>query len=407
MDLNYGTEYEAFSEEVDTFLAENWNPETNQGTPTTERIKEFRVKAIAAGYLARSIPTQYGGSGQALDLIKNAIISERFRAVGAPEDPADLGFALLIPTLLEVGEEWQKEQFIPPTVRGEIRWCQGYSEPGSGSDLASLQTRGELVGDEWVINGQKIWTSTAEVCDYIFCLVRTEPEHAKHAGISYLLVDMHQPGVEVRPLKQMTGNSGFNEVFFTDAKTPKGWIVGERGEGWRVTKATLKHERSGLREIGDATAMLAPLVTLAKNRTLNGRPATDQPEVRQKIAEIEGGMLANACALRFRASKVLKGQDPGRIALMAKLNRTDSYQEVVKLAIELVGDDALLLGGAEESISLGFEAPVCPTESAEWVSGFMGSLGFVSAGGSSNIQRNLIAEYGLGLPRDLAAQRSK
>jgi alkylation response protein AidB-like acyl-CoA dehydrogenase len=407
MDLSYGAEYEAFGDEVRAFVEANWKPGADERTPEAEQIAEFRMKAIAAGYLARSIPKQYGGSGQELDLIKNAVISEEFRKAGAPEDPADLGFGLLVPTLLEVGEEWQKEKFIPPTVRGEIRWCQGYSEPGAGSDLASLQTRGELVGDEWVINGQKIWTSTAEVCDYIFCLVRTEPDQAKHAGISYLLVDMHQPGVEVRPLKQMTGNLGFNEVFFTDAKTPKDWIVGERGGGWRVTRATLKHERSGLRDIGDATAMLEPLVTLAKTRTKDGRPAIEQPEVRQKIAELEGAMLANAYALRFRASKVLKGQDPGRIALMAKLNRTDSYQEVVKLAIDLVGDDALLLGAAEEAVSLGFEAPTCPAESDEWVSGFMGSLGFVSAGGTSNIQRNLIAEHGLGLPRDSAAQRSK
>jgi len=409
MDLSLGAEYDAFREEVRGFLKENWPPRGPDETLSeTEQVGRFRAKAIDAGYLARSIPKKYGGSGQPLDLVKSAAIEDAFRSAGAPEDPADLGYALLIPTLLECGEEWQKEKFIPPTVRGEIRWCQGYSEPGAGSDLASVQTRGEVVGDEWVINGQKIWTSTAEVADYIFCLVRTEPEQAKHAGISYLLIDMHQPGIEVRPLKQMTGLTGFNEVFFTDAKTPKDWIIGERGGGWKVSRSTLKHERSGLRDIGDATAMLEPLVSLVKNSTKDGRPAIEHPEVRQKLAELEGSMLASAYSLQYRASKVLKGENPGRIALMAKLIRTDSYQEVVKLALDLVGDDALLMGGAQsEAISMGFEPPDRPTESAEWVAGFMGSLGFVSAGGTSNVQRNLIAEHGLGLPRDLAAQRSK
>jgi len=408
MDLSYGAEYEDFREEVRAFLAANWAEQVaDDGVPEEERIKQFRAKAVAAGYLSRAIPRKYGGSEQALDLIKNAVISEEFRWAGAPEDPSDLGYALLLPTLLECGEEWQKEKFIPPTLRGEIRWCQGYSEPGAGSDLASLQTRAELMGDEWVINGQKIWTSTAEHADYMFGLIRTEPDQSKHAGISYLLIDMHQPGVEVRPLKQMTGNDGFNEVFLTDARTPRDWIVGKRGEGWKVSRATLKHERSGLRDIGDATTMLAPLVALAKNSVKDGRPALEHPEVRQKLAEIEGTMLASAYSLYHRASRSLKGENPGRIQLMAKLIRTDIYQDVTKLAIELVGDDALLMGAADEGISLGFLPPEHPSESGEWVAGFMGSLGGVSAGGSSNIQRNVIAEHGLGLPRDLAAQRSK
>ena len=236
MDLSYGEEYEAFRKEVQAFLADHWPPKGKAADlPQNEQVDHFREAAIAAGYLAPAKPRKYGGSEQAPDALKASVIGEEFRKRKAPMDPLGLGVGLLVPTLLEKGTEWQKEKFVRATMHGHIRWCQGYSEPGSGSDLASLQTRGELVGDEWVINGQKIWTSGAQFADYCFCLVRTEPEESKHAGISYLLIDMHQPGVEVRPLRQMTGHSGFNEVFFTDARTPKDWIVGERGEGWIVS----------------------------------------------------------------------------------------------------------------------------------------------------------------------------
>jgi alkylation response protein AidB-like acyl-CoA dehydrogenase len=367
----------------------------------------FRRKAIDAGYLARAIPREYGGSEQEHDPIKAALIKEEFQRVGAPEDPSNIGVGLLVPTLLECGEEWQKQKFIEPTMLGQMIWCQGYSEPGAGSDLASLRTRGDLVGDEWVINGQKIWTSMTTPADYMFALVRTEPDQPRHKGISYLLIDMRQPGIDVRPLKMMTGLKGFNEVFFEDARTPRDWIVGARGDGWKVSRATLKHERSGLFLLNDATNMLDGLLDLARTRSRNGKPAIEDLEVRQRLASLEAAMMANGFSLSFRASKGLKGQNPGRIQLMEKLIRTDIYEDVVKLAIELVGDDALLLGDASEEVSLGFASPKHPSESAEWVSGFMGSLGGVSAGGSSNIQRNLIAEHGLGLPRDLAAQKNR
>jgi len=406
LDTGYGEQYEAFRKEVKAFLAENWSPQDkNAEASKSEQKREFCAKAIDAGYLLRSIPRKYGGSEQELDVTKNTVISEEFSKAKAPRNPRDIGFSLLVPTLLECGENWLKEKFVPPTVSGEIRWCQGYSEPGAGSDLASVQTRAELDGDEWVINGQKIWTSTDKNADYMFALVRTEPDLRKHDGISYLLINMNQPGIDVRPLKQMTGNAGFSEVFLTDARTPKDWIVGKRGEGWKISRTTLKHERSAVR--GNATAMLGPLVALVKNSTIDGRPALEHPLVRQKLAEIEGSMLASECALHYRGTKALKGENPGRIALMSKLIGTDIFQEVVKLAIDVVGDDALLAGRALEGVSLGFQLPRNPAETAEWVSGFMGSLGAVSAGGSSNIQRNVIAERGLGLPRDAAAHGSK
>ncbi len=402
MDLSYGEAYEAFRKEVQAFLAENWPPRAEAAElPRKDQVDRFRDRAVDAGYLARSIPRKYGGSEQPPDALRASVIGEEFRKLRAPMDPVGLGVGLLVPTLLERGTDWQKEKFIRPTLRGHIRWCQGYSEPGSGSDLASLQTKGKLAGDEWVINGQKIWTSGAQIADYCFCLVRTEPEQPKHAGISYMLIDMHQPGVEVRPLRQMTGHSGFNEVFFTDARTPKDWIVGERGEGWLVSRTTLKHERSGLMNVGQATGQLPALVKLARRSLRDGRPAVEDPEVRQKLAEIEGYMKANEYALYYRATRGRKGRDAGRIQLMAKLIRSEITQEVAKLAMELIGDDGLLAGGGE----LGMRER--PSDNRGWVSSYMGSLGGAIAAGSSNIQRNVIGERGLGLPRDWAAQRSK
>ena len=222
MDLRYGAEYEAYRAEVKAWLSESWplkGDEAKQGL--AEQATLFRKRAIAAGYLARSIPKAYGGSEQAGDPLRAAVIREEFMRVRAPMDPPGIGTMMLVPTLLEKGAEWQKQKWVPGTILGEIQWCQGYSEPGSGSDLASLKTRGELVGDEWLINGQKIWTSSAKTADFMFCLVRTEPEASKHAGISYLLIDMKQPGIDVRPLKQMTGSADFNEVSLTDVRTPK------------------------------------------------------------------------------------------------------------------------------------------------------------------------------------------
>ncbi len=404
MDLSYGPEYEPFRKEVKAFLSANWPPK-DSSQPREDAVQEFRDKATDAGYLSRSIPKKYGGSEQEPDVLEAAIIREEFRAVRAPGEVAGLGVGLLVPTLLERGAEWQKEKFIKPTIRGQIRWCQGYSEPGSGSDLASLQTKAEIVGDEWVINGQKIWTSGAQVADYCFCLTRTEPGESKHGGISYLLIPMKQDGVEVRPLKQMTGNSGFNEVFFTNAKTPADWIVGKRGEGWLVSRTTLKHERNGLLNTDQADAQMTRLVELARRTRVRGRPAIEDAEVRQKLVRIEGYMKAHKYSLFRRVTKAGKGQEGGRIDLMSKLIRTDINHLVSKLSLDLVGDDGLLAPRTGQQMAA--YDPQGPTDNSGWVASYMGSLGGAIAAGSSNIQRNVIGERGLGLPRDWAASSHK
>jgi alkylation response protein AidB-like acyl-CoA dehydrogenase len=399
MDLRYSEQYEAFRDEVRAFLGEHWPAKGKEASLSREeQVLRFRTRAIEAGYLARAIPRRYGGSEQSPDVFRATIIREEFRRVRAPGDMPGIGPSMLVPTLLERGEEWQREKFVGPTIRGEIIWCQGYSEPGSGSDLASLQTRAELVGDEWVINGQKIWTSGAQVADYMFVLCRTEPEAGKHAGISYLLLSMKQPGIEVTPLRQMTGGSTFNQVFFTDARTPKDWIVGKRGEGWLVSRTTLKHERNSIGNAQQTAVLFDGLVRLAQRSTRGGRPALEDTEIRQRLATIEGYVRAQECSGYYQLTCAATRKDPGRITAMNKLIGTNLGQEIAKLAYDLIEEDGLLEAGERRRGD--------PEGNAGWVAQYMGSLGGAIAGGTSNIQRNVIGERTLGLPRDRAAQRS-
>jgi alkylation response protein AidB-like acyl-CoA dehydrogenase len=402
MDLSYGSEMESFRQEVKQFLTANWPLKGAEAKLSgAERAKHFRRLAIEQGYLCRNIPKAYGGSEQPPDALRGQVIREEFNAAGAPMEPRGIGTMMLVPTLLDRGEDWQKEKFVRPTIEGDVTWCQGYSEPGSGSDLASLKTRGELVGDEWVINGQKIWTSGAQHADYMFCLVRTEPEAKKHAGISYLLIDMKTPGIDVRPLKQMTGSSEFNEVFLNDVRTPKDWIVGKRGEGWLVSRTTLKHERNSIGAAAQTILLLDGLVDLARNSQLDGRPAIEDPGIRRALVEIEGYVRAHEYSGFLQMSKDLKGESAGIIQMMNKLNSTNIGHKVAMLAMELLGSDGLLAPGDR---GLGLAA--VGTTPAGWVSQYMASLGIAIAGGTANIQRNVIAERGLGLPRDAAANRS-
>ena len=403
MDLSYGPEYETYREEVKAFLAENWplkGEEAELGFD--EQALRFRKRAIAAGFLARNIPKRFGGSEQEADALKGQVIREEFGRALAPMDAPGIGTMMLVPTLLERGEDWMKEKWIEDTILGHTQWCQGYSEPGSGSDLASLKTRAELVGDEWVINGQKIWTSGAKTADYMFCLCRTEPDQPKHAGISYLLIDMKQPGIDVRPLRQMNGPAHFNEVFFNDVKTPRDWIVGKRGDGWLVSRTTLKHERNSIGNAAGAEAMFRGLVRLAQKSKIDGEPAIANPRVRQKLVEIEGYVQAHKYSGYLQMTAGMRGENPGTIALMNKIHSTNIGQEVAKLSFDLLGDEGLTDPSNAGAGLLGGGGGV-----TGWVSQYMGSLGVAIAGGTANVQRNVIAERGLGLPRDHFANAHK
>lgn len=390
MDLSYGAEYERFREEVRAFLRDCWSAAYRRDA---ERVAGFRRQATERGYLFRNIPRRFGGSEQPADVLRAQVIAEEFARARAPMEPPGNGVRMLVPTLLECGAPWQQERFIPPTLRGEIDWAQGYSEPGAGSDLASLRTRAELVGDEWVINGQKIWTSNAQNCQYMFALVRTEPGAPKHQGISYLLLDLRQPGVTIRPLKMVTGQSGFNEIFFDDVRTPADWIVGKRGEGWQVSRATLKHERSSIGSAETYLQQFDKLVLLARQVERDGRSAIEDPSIQERLAEIEGYVIAHKYSTFRQLSMSVNGKDPGRVGYMNKLVGTDIGHRIAALAQELIGDDSLVMPTYERGREVGNE---------RWLNQFFGSLGVAIAGGTSNIQRNIIAERGLGLPRDSA-----
>lgn len=401
MNLEYSAEYERFREQVQRFLAQHWPLRGEEAKlDFAAQGALFRERAIAAGYLARGIPKRYGGSEQEPDVLKAAIIAEEFSRASAPGEMRGIGPSMLVPTLLEHGAEWQKQQFIPPTLRGEMHWCQGYSEPGAGSDLASLKTRAELVGDEWVINGQKIWTTGAHFAHHMFCLCRTEPAAPKHAGISYILIDMKTPGVEVRPLKTITGVADFNEVFLTDVRVPAKNIVGRRGEGWLVSRSTLKHERSMIGAFEGVLANHRALVALARATRKDGRPSLEDPHVQQQLLELEGYVEAHRYSGYRQITAAARGQDPGLGSLLNKLSSSNLSYRTVELAADLIGDGALEAPG---------EISLLGTASGTrgWVAQFMWSLALSIGGGTANIQRNVIAERGLGLPRDRAAQTSK
>jgi alkylation response protein AidB-like acyl-CoA dehydrogenase len=377
---------ESFRREVTEFLQTAW-VKAGDRDPTA-----FRKAAVERGYLYRAIPRQYGGSGQPADPMKAHIIREEFSRVRAPREIAGNGPGMVAPTLLVAGEDWQKEMFIAKTLSGEIRWAQGYSEPGAGSDLAALRTTAVLDGDEWVINGQKVWTSQAHNATHMFALVRTEPDAPKHAGISYLLLRMDQPGVTVRPLKQITGEAEFNEVFFDDARTPKDWIVGKRGEGWLVSRQTLVFERNHISGADVTEGFFERLVQLARSMTVDGRPAIQDPLIRDELGRLQGMVAAHKANAVQQLYHAVRGEDgPSAIGPINKLYNSTIVERIAFCAQNIIGAKAM----AE------------PVEGApgagRWVKQYMNSIAAQIGGGTSNMQRNAIAERGLGLPRDDAA----
>ncbi|MDA9963281.1 acyl-CoA dehydrogenase family protein, partial [Gammaproteobacteria bacterium] len=321
MNLNYGPEYKNFKKEVISFckkwegvhfVDEAKSPLTPITKVSGKKITRTKWQSILIreGYFARSIPKKYGGYGGESDVIKNRIIASEFSNHGVPSPMGGQGIDMLVPTLLELGTEEQKKQYIEKTLLGEIIWCQGYSEPNAGSDLASLQTKGELVDGNWVINGQKIWTSTAQYSQMMFCLVRTEPEAKKHAGISYLLIPMDTSGIEIRPLVDMTLKAGFNEVFFTDVRIPEANIVGKRGEGWAVANATLTHERGSLTDPNGTMNRVNSLIDRMKKETIDGKKLIDIPVYRDKLMGLQAKVMAfQSNSLRVLSAKINSGQD--------------------------------------------------------------------------------------------------
>jgi alkylation response protein AidB-like acyl-CoA dehydrogenase len=359
------------------------------GGPQMSR-SEWQKTLIENGYFARSVPKEYGGYGGEADILKSRIIAAEFSKSKTPGAMGGQGIDMLVPTLLEMGTEEQKQAYIKPTLHGEMIWCQGYSEPNAGSDLASLQTKGELVGDEWVINGQKIWTSTAQYSQMCFCLVRTEPDAPKHAGISYLLIPMDTTGIEIRPLVDMTLKAGFNEVFFTDVKIPSSNIVGKRGEGWAVANATLGHERGSLAPPDATMNRVNMLMHLMEEETLDGKPLIEHPIYRDRLMQIQGKVLAQQShALRLLSAKLNPGADVKIGKMIQKLTGTELRHELEGLAIDVMGEIGTLY---EDSPHL--------KNDGTWQFIYMYFLGLIIGGGTSQIQKNIIAERGLGMPKE-------
>ena len=396
MDLAYGAEHTAFRDEVRAFLRTNraLAPRRSAMRPTPEQIAWQRL-LIQGGLAARTLPPDYGGYGAEPDILKSRIIAEAFAETGLPGPLANQGISMLVPTLLELGTEEQKRAYIEPTLTGELVWCQGYSEPGAGSDLASLSTRAEDAGDHFLINGQKIWTSTAHVADMMFCLVRTEPEAPRHSGISYLIFSMKTPGIEVRPLKTMTGGAEFNEVFFTDVKVPKHQIVGERGQGWFVANATLKHERGMLGDPNAALSRLKAVTDILKRETVSGMALIDHPVFLDRLMRLQGRLMAmQANGLRLLTA-AQKGEPPGMAGLVVKLMGCELNHQIAALAIDALGEIGVLYHGS----------PYEP-DGGVWQHRYMFDLGLIIGGGTAQIQKNIIAERGLGLPREPSAARA-
>ena len=394
MDLTYTKEYLEFEKNVEDFCL-NYKDINIVNTPTKGSKKsisraEWQNLLIENGYFARAIPKEYGGFGGEPDILKSRIIATQFAKHKIPSPMGGQGIDMLVPTLLELGTEEQKKQYIKPTLEGSMIWCQGYSEPNAGSDLAALQTKGELIDGKWVINGQKIWTSTAQYAHMMFCLVRTEPEAAKHAGISYLLIPMDSPGIEVRPLVDMTLKAGFNEVFFNDVKIPEDNIVGKRGEGWAVANATLGHERGSLAPPDATMSRLNSLIELMKAETINGTSLLEHPIFRDRVMKIQAKVMASQShSLRLLSAKLNPNQDVRIGKMIQKLVGTELRHELEGLAIDIMGEMGLLYEGSPYLRSHG-----------SWQFIYMYFLGLIIGGGTSQIQKNIIAERGLGLPKE-------
>ncbi len=389
MDLAYGPQHRAFEAQVAAFLADHrdrWPPAIGA---SREQVLAWQRLLIDNGYAARTIAKAYGGHGAKPDILASRIIAEQFARAGAPGALANQGISMLVPTLLEMGTEEQKRRWVAPTLAGEVVWCQGYSEPGAGSDLASLRTHAREDGDDFVINGQKIWTSTAAQADMIFALVRTEADAAKHAGISYLIFSMKTPGIEVRPLKTMTGRAEFNEVFFTDVRVPKTQVVGVRAEGWRVANATLKHERGMLGDPGAADARLAAIIQLMSQETVDGERLIDNPLLRDRLMRLQARVMAMKYHGLRLVSAHLSGESPGLAALVVKLQGCELNHQLAALAIDALGELGVLYGDSARLRAHG-----------AWQQRYMFDLGLIIGGGTAQIQKNIIAERGLGLPRE-------
>ena len=367
-------------------LPDGWGETVFEPVELQEKIaflKDWTRKLHLAGYAGLSWPKEYGGAGATL--MEQVIFNEEVARVKAPTPYNGIAIGMVGPTLIEVGTEEQKKRYISKMLNCEEIWCQGYSEPGSGSDLASLQTRAVQDGDEFVINGQKVWTSYAHDAAYCFLLARTDPDVPKHKGLSCFIVDMKSPGITVRPLKQITGEAEFNEVFYENVRVPRDNLVGDLHNGWMVGIGLLMHERATTSILAQANlqVLMKDLMDLARQR---GR--SKDPIMRQRLARL----YAESEAVKYYGyrslTKRLRGLRPGPEGSVHRLALTRLSQEAQELAMELQGPYSQLMHGSPRAIDEG-----------AWQFGFLRSRSATIAAGTAEIQKNIIGERVLGLPK--------
>ncbi len=395
MRLDYTPEELAFRDEVRAFVRDRLPAEIRAKVLSHRRLAKddyLRWQKILAerGWLATNWPVEYGGTGWTP--IQQHIFDVETALAGAPRI-IPFGLGMVAPVIMQFGSRWQKEYYLPRILSSEDWWCQGYSEPGAGSDLASLKCRAVRHGDHYVVNGQKTWTTLAQYADMIFCLVRTDPAVKKQEGISFLLIDMHSPGVTVRPLYLYDEEHEVNEVFFDDVKVPVENLVGEEGKGWTYAKFLLGHERTGIARVGESRRELAALKEIAAREQKDGLPLAADPVFRHKLAQTEIDLIA----LELTLLRVLSSRaKPGPEASILKIKGTDVQQALAELMMEAIGPAAVPF--SRQAIDEGGRAaPFAPDYAAPLAARYFNWRKTSIYGGSNEIQRNIIAQMVLGL----------
>jgi alkylation response protein AidB-like acyl-CoA dehydrogenase len=390
MDLTLSPSEEEFREEVRAWLQENHpGPEPEAGLDEVMGFRrEWQLQLHEAGWAGISWPQEYGGRGATM--IEQAIFAAEASRQEAPAPANVLGLAMGGPVVIAHGTDEQKARYLEPILTGEEIWCQGFSEPESGSDLASLKTRAVKDGDEWVVTGQKVWTTFAQYAKWCMLVARTDPDAPKHQGLTYFLMDMEQEGVQTRPLVQITGEGEFNEVFFEEARVPDANVVGGVGNGWAVAITTLMNERAGLAfgAISQIQNSLGRLAKLAQETPANGGTAAEDPYFRQRIAQLNIEVETMRLNAYRGLTKTMQSGIPGPEGSLGKWQWADLNQDLTELALEIEGANAVLMRGAEHAVAGG-----------AWQYGFLRSRANSIEGGTTDILKNIIAERVLGLPR--------
>src|SRR5579871_752695 len=394
------TELDAFRTEARTWLEENFPPALRKdpaaqmaammGGPETAEVKLWRERMGAKGWGTPTWPKAYGGGG--LSRQEARVLAEEMAKIGARNPIGGMGVMMFGPTLLEVGTEAQKQRHIPPIVKGELRWCQGYSEPGSGSDLASLQTKAEDKGDHWLVNGQKIWTSGANTADWCFCLVRTDPTK-KHEGISFLLIDMRTPGVETRPIRLINGTSPFCETFFTDVKVPKENLMGPLNGGWTIAKRLLQFERDNISAGLGGGSIGAPALTMSVEDYAKKYVGLDETgrladtDLRRRLIDHKVEDRAFQLTVRRAADEAKSNQGPTAATSIMKYAGAKIAQDRTELVVEAMG-----------ASGLGWEGEGFTPDELAATRGWLRAKANSIEGGTSEINLNVVSKRVLGLP---------